>query len=563
MTIESMCIEGIRKYFIVAAIGLMTLVSTTADSATIIVDFPSDTNTFGCTLREALVNANFDSNGGNNGCIPGSGADVIEFSFTDETIVLNGNPLVIMSDVTIDGDTDDDGLPDITLDGDQASRVLLVDSGADVTLEGLIITRGQSPVTIDDGGGVSITDGASVAINNSVISDNTADDGGGVYIRNASLEIARTTITENLATRETGVSANGGGIAALSSTLSIADSTISFNAARAPNASLTARGAGVYAVTSILNLDNVTISGNSTAAIGGGPTTGAGAGIFISGVQPALIRNSTIVDNEISGIGDGFRATLDTTLENTIVANTLGASVDDCAGLVNAGVDSIIEDDDCGSSATQGDPDLGPLSNNGGFTLTHLPNPGSIAIDGGNNATCLGADQRGLSRPIDGNSSGVAVCDIGAVEGLSRADLVVDKSSGGTSSPLGSTVTYTLLIGNLGPSDVAMAEVIDMPPARLENVQWTCSAIFPAQCGSGSGFNAINEVVNLPDGTSVEFILSGTVAASPPDESPISNTVTASILDTNVIESDPANNTDSDTDTTGLFSDGFEFEEFD
>ena len=128
---------------------------------------------------------------------------------------------------------------------------------------------------------------------------------------------------------------------------------------------------------------------------------------------------------------------------------------------------------------------------------------------------------------------------------------------------MGVTVTYTILVGNLGPADVAMAEVVDTPPMRLQNVQWTCSATFPAQCGSGSGSISINEVVNLPDGTSVEFVLTGTVATAPPEESPITNTVSVSILDADVIEIDPANNTDSDTDSTGLFSDGFESEEFD
>jgi hypothetical protein len=54
------------------------------------------------------------------------------------------------------------------------------------------------------------------------------------------------------------------------------------------------------------------------------------------------------------------------------------------------------------------DPLLGPLANNGGPTLTHLPQAGSPAIDHGSG--CPPTDQRGAARPV-----GLA-CDIGAVE---------------------------------------------------------------------------------------------------------------------------------------------------
>ncbi len=54
---------------------------------------------------------------------------------------------------------------------------------------------------------------------------------------------------------------------------------------------------------------------------------------------------------------------------------------------------------------------LGPLADNEGDTLTHLPGDGSDAIDHGNPEGCPDIDQRGFPRP-DG-----PLCDIGAVEG--------------------------------------------------------------------------------------------------------------------------------------------------
>src|SRR5690606_4119168 len=49
-------------------------------------------------------------------------------------------------------------------------------------------------------------------------------------------------------------------------------------------------------------------------------------------------------------------------------------------------------------------PALGPLAaGQGGPTAVHVPNPGSPAIDTGNDASCPEVDQRGFGRPLDGD----------------------------------------------------------------------------------------------------------------------------------------------------------------
>jgi len=56
-----------------------------------------------------------------------------------------------------------------------------------------------------------------------------------------------------------------------------------------------------------------------------------------------------------------------------------------------------------------GDPKLGDLADNGGFTLTMLPGAGSAAIDTGSPQLMV-VDQRGVTRPQG------AGMDIGSVE---------------------------------------------------------------------------------------------------------------------------------------------------
>ncbi len=58
------------------------------------------------------------------------------------------------------------------------------------------------------------------------------------------------------------------------------------------------------------------------------------------------------------------------------------------------------------------------LANNGGPTQTHALVAGSPAVDAVNDGTCPppGRDQRGVSRPQDGNGDGGIACDIGSFE---------------------------------------------------------------------------------------------------------------------------------------------------
>jgi hypothetical protein len=164
-----------------------------------------------------------------------------------------------------------------------------------------------------------------------------------------------------------------------------------------------------------VSLLNVTVSGNSE---GGG---GAG-GVFLD--EGRLdVRHTTIANN--SRIGLGARCCSGEVTINVLRATLITGNGDkNCSGVGFASEVSA-ENLDSGSSCefnpatstnslSNVDPKIGPLQNNGGPTPTHALLLGSPAVDA---AGCiLVTDQRGVTRPLDGNLDGQLACDVGAFE---------------------------------------------------------------------------------------------------------------------------------------------------
>lgn len=177
----------------------------------------------------------------------------------------------------------------------------------------------------------------------------------------------------------------------------------------------------------LLTMVNVTVSDN------GNPSDNGATGLRFNPALPgtSTVTNVTIVGNGGYGIHlSGDEGEGDVIVKNSIIANNTGPSGPNCLPLrlPISGGHNLSNTSECGFSATgdqlNTDPKLGPLQSNGSPMPSHVPLPGSPAIDKGNPATpggadpnaCPAKDPRGLARPQDGDNDGGTRCDIGAVE---------------------------------------------------------------------------------------------------------------------------------------------------
>ena len=373
-----------------------------------------------------------------NGLVDGSGGGI--FSFAGD-LTLND------STITANSAGDGDG------GGVFFGRYLYSDD-PDLTINASTISANTATI---DGGGLAASTYGNVTINASTISDNTADfDNGGLYAYvygGANVIVSNSTISGNTALDDVG----GLYIYSYQGDVTVSGSTISGNvssdryggllatAEDAPdvnvtleNTTITYNQAAFFAGASLdtdeqgqTRVTNSTISGNTASA------DFAGLAVFSryydTNISPeVIIEYTTVTGNTATGQNAGVAMFGNDSSRQNIVASVISGNtaasdadmfIDPTSETVDMtlsllGVDpttGTLNKDAVSMSLTGQNPLLGPLANNGGPTLTHLPGAGSPLLNTipSGSAGCgvsITTDQRGESRSAEG------ACDIGAVE---------------------------------------------------------------------------------------------------------------------------------------------------
>src|SRR5204862_456621 len=121
----------------------------------------------------------------------------------------------------------------------------------------------------------------------------------------------------------------------------------------------------------------------------------------------------------------------------------------------------------------------------------------------------------------------------------------ITKTDGAATAIPGTSITYTIVVSNAGPSTATGASVVDTFPASLTGATYTA-----VQTGGATGFTAsgsgnINDTVTLPVGSTITYTATATLSASATGT--LSNAATVS-APAGVTDPTPANNTATDTD---------------
>jgi predicted outer membrane repeat protein len=407
---------------------------------------------------------------------------------TPQTITLTTGEILIDKNLTINA-----GSSQITISGNNASRVFNVISGKTVNIIGLQITGGNSAT---NGGGI-LNDGTLTIVDSTLFDNTTTAGGGGISttVTATSLTLINTTLSGNSA------AASGGGVIVLGGTMTSINSTITNNTSDADNNAV-GTGGGIRANAGTTILKNTIVAGN-------------------------------VNENGVTDVADDISGTVDASSSFNLIGTGGGGGLtngvnNNQVGVANAG--------------------LGPLANNGGMTQTHALLSNSTAIETGSNANLpadtfdldadldtgepLPVDQRGPNFPRVADSSDADVIqtvDIGAYEAHPTIEDIVDQS---TNEDIAKNVTFNLGddTGSLISTETATSSNTTLVPNNIANLSFTGSngsrtlQITPA--AGQSGATTITVTVTATNGRTATDTFDLTVGAVNDPPVGTDNTVT-------------------------------------
>ena len=367
------------------------------------------------SATDLLVTNNLDSGPGSLRAIiaDAQDGDTVEFdpSLAGQTIFLISGSILISDDITITGL----GVDQLTISGNNQSRIFDVAFDADVTMSDLSLTDGSSQTA--GGGAISMT-GSSLELINMVFSNNQSSGfGGALVIAGTSgsedqriTTIINSTFSSNSATTSGAAIFTNGPLTIIGSTIStnsagdagavvasftdlvISDSTIVNNTAS------NTPGISLLAPESTLQIGNSIVANNTSTAA----EISLDIGSFVPETTDGQLSLVLPVKGQVSSEGGNFIGSF--VDPDEVEEGSIFNQPNDQTGTPDAPIDSL----------------LGPLQVNSIGLPTHLPLVDSPVIDAGVPSD-QPTDQRGLPR-VAGNG-----IDIGAVE-LQPASLVSSLS---------------------------------------------------------------------------------------------------------------------------------------
>ncbi|MGH8893644.1 MAG: choice-of-anchor Q domain-containing protein [Actinomycetes bacterium] len=313
-----------------------------------------------------------------------------------------------------------DGLCLSTSSGKCTLRAALqeIDTGGTVTVPAGLYVLTIAPGTESDVGQGPHPDKGDLDISNEVTingagADRTIIDGTGthrifdIHGPAGNAHINKVTLRNGLADFSGFTQHVHGGIIHNHGTFELFESTLSGGLANT-----TTWGGGGITNAGTATLRNVTIARNTTTNFGGG----------IENLGTITLLYVTLTENSSpSNQGAGIAARSGTaTVGNTILANNAGGNCffTSTANLQSAGYN--LQDNAACPFLSTGDqvgtPLLSPQNNNAGSIWVYALQAGSPALDKANPLVCPSTDERGVTRPQEGDGVSPAFCDIGAYE---------------------------------------------------------------------------------------------------------------------------------------------------
>lgn len=424
-----------------------------------------------CTLRAAIQESNALA-----------GADIITLPAGTFSLAITGSG----EELAATGDLDING--SLTISG-AGAKLSFID-GQDIDR---VFDIGPSSAAI------------TVSMSNLVIRNGTVTGNGGLIRNLATLSLTEVSL-------ENGQAATGGGLH------TIGDLTVNRSLLKSNNAS--ADGGGFFQGGGITSFTNSTFSGNTA--------TGNGGGLYLAAAVTTTLDYVTVAFNTaVLNGGGGLYNAASLTLNSTIVADNTSENCASVGGSVTTDGSSLDSGNTCGVDLVNISPALGVLLDNGGETATHSLTAGSPAIDAAS-VTCPAVDQRNVVRPVDGDNSMTAECDIGAYEWTPAIDLQVTNKHDKDCVKRGRNVIYYIGVSNIGAGDASSVLLTDTLPASTTFLSANGGCTFLAgvvTCNIGALAAGVSQnftiVVNAPITDYLQNTVS--VTAAEQDNNPADN----------------------------------------